>query len=54
MAKYYVPTEKLRLVLDAGSARTVAVRPVQRCYDGRDEIFREAAGDRIRDGEVLE
>ncbi len=54
MAKYYVQSGNLRLVLDAGTARDAAMRAVQRCHDRQAEIFREPAGDRIRDIEVLD
>jgi len=54
MAKYYVQTGKLRLVLGATTAREAAVRAVQWCHDRRAEVYREPAGDRIRDAEVLE
>ena len=54
MAKCYVQTETLRLVLDAATARDAAVRAVQRCHDRQAEIYREPAGDRIRDAEVLD
>jgi hypothetical protein len=54
MAKYYVQSGNLRLVLDAGTARDAAMRAVQRCHDRQAEIFREPAGDRIRDAEVLD
>ncbi len=54
MAKYYVQSDNLRLVLDAGTARDAAVRAVQRCHDRQAEIFREPAGDRIRDLEILD
>ncbi len=37
MAKYYVPTEKLRLVLDVATARDAAVRAIQWCQDRQDE-----------------
>ncbi len=54
MAKYYVQSGNLRLVLDAGTARDAAVRAVQRCHDRQAEIFQEPAGDRIRDIEALD
>ena len=54
MAKYYVQSANLRLVLDARTARDAAVRAVQWCHDRRAEVFREPAGDRIRDAEALE
>jgi hypothetical protein len=54
MAKYYVPSGILRLVLDARTARGAALRAVQRCHDRQAEIFGEPAGDRIRDIEVLD
>jgi hypothetical protein len=54
MAKYYVQSGRLRLVLDAATARGAAVRAVQWCRDRQAEIYREPAGDRIRDAEVLE
>jgi hypothetical protein len=53
MGKYYVQTQTLRLVLDAPTARGAAVRAIQWCHDRQAEIFREPAGDRIRDAEVL-
>ena len=54
MAKYYVQSGNLRLVLDAGTARDAAMSAVRRCLDRQAEIFREPAGDRIRDIEVLD
>jgi hypothetical protein len=54
MAKYYVQSGNLRLVLDARTARDAAMRAVQRCHDRQAEIFREPPGDRIRDIEVLD
>ena len=54
MAKYYVQSGNLRLVLDAGTARDAAMRAVQRCQDRQAEIFQQPAGDRIRDIEVLD
>ena len=54
MAKYYVQSGNLRLVLDAWTARDAAMRAVQRCHDRQAEIFREPPGDRIRDIEVLD
>jgi hypothetical protein len=54
MAKYYVQSDRLRLVRDARTARDAAVRAVQWCHDRQAEIYREPAGDRIRDAEVLE
>jgi hypothetical protein len=54
MAKYYVQMDELRLVLDAESGRDAALRAIRWCHDRRAEIFREPAGDRIRDVEVLQ
>jgi hypothetical protein len=54
MAKYYVQSGNLRLVLDARTARDAAMRAVQRCHDRQAEIFREPPGDRIRDIEILD
>ncbi len=54
MAKYYVQSGNLRLVLDARTARDAAMRAVQRCHDRQAEIFRVPAGDRIRDIEILD
>jgi hypothetical protein len=54
MAKYYVQTETLRLVLDAATVRDAAVRAIQWCHDRHAEIYRQPADDRIRDAEALE
>jgi hypothetical protein len=54
MAKYYVQSANLRLVLDARTAWDAAVRAVQWCHDRQAEIYWEPGGDRIRDAEVLE
>ena len=54
MAKYYVQSANLRLVLDARTAWDAAVRAVQWCHDRQAEIYREPVGDLIRDAEVLE
>jgi hypothetical protein len=54
MAKYYVQSGNLRLVLDAVTARDAAMRAVQRCHDRQAEIYRAPAGDRIRDIEILD
>jgi len=48
------PHARVRLVLDAGNARDAAVRAIQWCDDRQAEIFREPAGDRIQEAEVLE
>ena len=54
MAKYYIQTDNLRLVLEAESSRDAALRAIRWCDDRRAEIFQEPAGDRIRDVEVLQ
>lgn len=54
MAKYYVQSGNLRLVLDARTARDAAMRAVQRCQDRQGEIFQQPPGDRIRDIKILD
>lgn len=54
MAKYYVRSGWVRLVLDARTARDAAVKAIQWSLDGRAEVFREPEGDRMRDVEALE
>ena len=54
MAKYYVRSGWVRLVLDARTAQDAAVRAIQWSLDGRAEIFREPERDRMREIEALE
>ena len=54
MAKYYVRSGWVRLVLDARTARDAAVKAIQWSLDGRAEIFREPERDRMREVEALE
>ena len=53
MAKYYVQSGNLRLVLGAANAQDAAFRAVRWSRERQAEIFREPAGDRIRDVEAL-
>ena len=54
MAKYYVRSGWVRLVLDARTARDAAVKAMQWSVAGRAEIFREPERDRMREVEALE
>ena len=54
MAKYYVRSGWVRLVLDARTAQDAAVRAIQWSLDGRAEIFREPERDRMREIEAME
>ena len=54
MAKYYVRSGWVRLVLDARTARDAAVKAMQWSAAGRAEIFREPERDRMREIEALE
>jgi len=54
MAKYYVQSASLRLVLNAPTAWDAAVRAIQWCHDRQAEVYQEPAGDRIRDAEALD
>jgi len=54
MAKYYVRSGWVRLVLDARTARDAAVKAMQWSMAGRAEIFREPERDRMREVEALE
>jgi len=54
MAKYYVRSGWVRLVLDARTARDAAVKAIQWSMAGRAEIFREPERDRMREVEALE
>jgi hypothetical protein len=53
MAKYYVQSGNLRLVLASANAQDAAFRAVRWSRERQAEVFREPAGDRIRDVEVL-
>ena len=54
MAKYYVQSGWVRLVLDARTQRDAAVKAIQWSGDRQAEIFAEPADDRIREAEILE
>ena len=54
MAKYYVQSGWIRLVLDARSPGDAALRAVQWSYDRQAEVLAEPAEDRIREAELLE
>ncbi|MCY2994555.1 MAG: hypothetical protein NTY19_42825 [Planctomycetota bacterium] len=54
MAKYYVESGWVRLVLDARTPRDAAVKAIQWCHDRQADVFAEPADDRIREAEILE
>jgi hypothetical protein len=54
MAKYYVRSGWVRLVLDARTAQDAAVRAIEWSLAGRAEIFREPERERMREIEALE
>ena len=54
MAKYYVQSGWVRLVLDARTPRDAAARAIQWSRDRQDAVFAEPADDRIREAEILE
>ncbi|NLF71286.1 MAG: hypothetical protein GX575_19825 [Candidatus Anammoximicrobium sp.] len=54
MAKYYIRSGWVRLVLDAWTARDAALKAIQWSLDGRAEVFREPERDRMREVEALE
>ena len=54
MAKYYVQSGWVRLVLDARTPRDAAVKAIQWSRDRQAEVFAEPADDRIREAEILE
>ena len=54
MAKYYVRSGWVRLVLDARTAQDAAVRAIEWSLAGRAAIFGEPERDRMREVEALE
>jgi hypothetical protein len=54
MAKYYVRSGWVRLVLDARTPGEAAVKAILWSRDRRAEIFAEPAGERLREAEALE
>jgi hypothetical protein len=54
MAKYYVRSGWVRLVLDARTPQEAAVKAIQWSMAGRAEIFGEPERDRTREVEALE
>ncbi|NLF73767.1 MAG: hypothetical protein GX575_32430 [Candidatus Anammoximicrobium sp.] len=54
MAKYYVRSGWVRVVLDARTAQDAAVKAIQWSMAGRAEVFREPERDRMREVEALE
>ena len=54
MAKYYVQSGWVRLILDARSPKDAAVKAIQWSHDRQAEVFAEPADDRIREAEILE
>jgi len=54
MAKYYVQSGWVRLILDARTPKDAAVKAIQWSHDRQAEVFAEPADDRIREAELLE
>jgi hypothetical protein len=54
MAKYYVQSGWLRLVLDARTPIDAALKAIRWSRDRQAEILAEPADDRIREAEILE
>ena len=54
MAKYYVQSGWVRLVLDVRTPRDAALKAIQWSCDRQAEILAEPADDRIREAEILE
>jgi hypothetical protein len=54
MAKYYVQSGWVRLILDARTPKDAAVKAIQWSHDRQAEVFAEPADDRIREAEILE
>ena len=54
MAKYYVQSGWVRLILDARSPKDAAVKAIQWSHAPQAEVFAEPADDRIREAEILD
>ena len=54
MAKYYVRSGWVRLVLDARTPRDAALKAIQWSGERQAEVLAEPADDRIREAEILE
>jgi hypothetical protein len=54
MAKHYVQSGWVRLILDAKSPRDAAMKAIRWSRDRRAEVFAEPAGERLREAEALE
>ena len=54
MAKYYVQSGWVRLILGARTPRDAALKAIQWSCDRQAEILAEPADDRIREAEILE
>ena len=52
MAKYYVRSGWVRVVLDARTPREAAVKAIQWSWDRQAEVLAEPANDRIREAEI--
>jgi hypothetical protein len=54
MAKYYVRSGWVRLVLDARTPREAVLKAIQWSCDRQAEVLAEPANDRIREAEIVE
>lgn len=54
MAKYYVKSGWVRLVLDARTPGDAALKAIQWSWDRQAAVLAEPADDRIREAEILE
>ena len=54
MAKYYVQSGWVRLMLDARTPRDAALKAIRWSRDWQAEVLAEPAEDRIREAEILE
>ena len=54
MAKYYVQSGWVRLILEARTPRHAAVKAMRWCQDRQAAIFAEPVDERIREAEILE
>ena len=54
MPKFYVESERVRLVLSADDAEQAAVKTFQWSCDRQAEVYSQPAGDLIRDAEAID
>jgi hypothetical protein len=54
MAKYYVQSGWVRLILDARTPRDAAMKAMRWCRDRQAAVFAEPVDDRFREAEILE